>query len=182
LKPTAEEFGSLDFVRRLLNDSMPASGTLAQTYLRSRGIGIVLPVLRFAPSLRHTPSGKTFPALVVPVVDVEAELMGAHRTFLAPDGSGKAAVAPNRMMLGRIIGGAARLAEAGREIGLGDVSFPDLRGIASMLPAGEAAPEAWGNTALTIIDHPAPWQVRLLNCIAHLDDLEVRPLQDSGAV
>jgi probable phosphoglycerate mutase len=51
-----------------------------------------------------------------------------------------------------------------------------------VLPAGEAAPDAWGNTALTIIDHPAPWQVRLLNCIAHLDDLEVRPLQDSGAV
>jgi broad specificity phosphatase PhoE len=51
-----------------------------------------------------------------------------------------------------------------------------------VLPPGEAAPLAWGNTALTIIDHPAPWQVRLLNCTAHLDDLEVRSLQDSGAV
>jgi broad specificity phosphatase PhoE len=51
-----------------------------------------------------------------------------------------------------------------------------------VLPPGEAGPTAWGNTALTIIDHPAPWRVRLLNCIAHLDDLEVRPLQDSGAV
>jgi 2,3-bisphosphoglycerate-dependent phosphoglycerate mutase len=51
-----------------------------------------------------------------------------------------------------------------------------------VLPPGEAAPTAWGNTALTIIDHPAPWQVRLLNCTAHLDDLEVRSLQDSGAV
>jgi 2,3-bisphosphoglycerate-dependent phosphoglycerate mutase len=51
-----------------------------------------------------------------------------------------------------------------------------------VLPPGEAAPLAWGNTALTIIDHPAPWQVRLLNCTAHLDDREVRSLQDSGAV
>ena len=51
-----------------------------------------------------------------------------------------------------------------------------------VLPLGEAAPIAWGNTALTIIEYPAPWQVRLLNCIAHLDDLEIRPLQDSGAV
>jgi probable phosphoglycerate mutase len=51
-----------------------------------------------------------------------------------------------------------------------------------VLPAGEAAPDAWGNTALTIIDHPAPWQVRLLNCIAHLDDLEGQTIQDSGAV
>jgi probable phosphoglycerate mutase len=51
-----------------------------------------------------------------------------------------------------------------------------------VLPAGEAAPDAWGNTALTIVDHPAPWQVRLLNCIAHLDDLEGQTIQDSGAV
>ena len=51
-----------------------------------------------------------------------------------------------------------------------------------VLPPGEAAPTAWGNTALTIIEYPAPWQVRLLNCTAHLDDLEVRSLQDSGAV
>ena len=51
-----------------------------------------------------------------------------------------------------------------------------------VLPAGEEAPTAWGNTALTIIDHPAPWRVRLLNCIAHLDDLEGQPIQDSGAV
>ncbi len=51
-----------------------------------------------------------------------------------------------------------------------------------VLPLGEPAPLAWANTALTIVDHPPPWRVRLLNCIAHLDDLEVRPLQDSGAV
>jgi 2,3-bisphosphoglycerate-dependent phosphoglycerate mutase len=51
-----------------------------------------------------------------------------------------------------------------------------------VLPPGEPAPLAWGNTALTIVDHPPPWRVRLLNCIAHLDDLEVRPLEDSGAV
>lgn len=51
-----------------------------------------------------------------------------------------------------------------------------------VLPAGEQAPLAWGNTALTIIDHPAPWRVRLLNCIAHLDALATRPLEDSGTV
>jgi len=51
-----------------------------------------------------------------------------------------------------------------------------------VLPDGEPGPSAWGNTALTIIDHPAPWRVRLLNSIAHLDDLETAPLEDSGAV
>lgn len=51
-----------------------------------------------------------------------------------------------------------------------------------VLPDGELAPAAWHNTSLTIIDHPAPWRVRLLNCAAHLDDLETRPLPESGPV
>jgi probable phosphoglycerate mutase len=39
------------------------------------------------------------------------------------------------------------------------------------LPAGEAAPERWENTSLTIIDGATPWRVRLLNCGTHLDGL-----------
>ena len=50
------------------------------------------------------------------------------------------------------------------------------------LPSGQVAPERWENTSVTIIDHPAPWRVRLLNCIAHLDDLDTLALADSGAV
>jgi probable phosphoglycerate mutase len=50
-----------------------------------------------------------------------------------------------------------------------------------ILPHGQEVPVRWENTALTVIDHPAPWRVRLLNCIAHLDDLATRPLSDSGA-
>jgi hypothetical protein len=33
-------------------------------------------------------------------------------------------------------------------------------------------PEHWENTSLTIVDGPAPWRVRLLNCAAHLDGLD----------
>jgi 2,3-bisphosphoglycerate-dependent phosphoglycerate mutase len=49
------------------------------------------------------------------------------------------------------------------------------------LPDGREVPVRWENTAVTIIDHPAPWRVRLLNCIAHLDDPATRSLSDSGA-
>jgi broad specificity phosphatase PhoE len=49
-----------------------------------------------------------------------------------------------------------------------------------ILPNGEEAPERWENTSLTIVDWPAPWRVRLLNCAAHLEGLA--PLADSGAV
>jgi len=51
-----------------------------------------------------------------------------------------------------------------------------------ILPGGEAVPERWENTSLTIIDCPAPWRVRLLNCVVHLDGHDPAPLADSGAV
>jgi probable phosphoglycerate mutase len=50
------------------------------------------------------------------------------------------------------------------------------------LPDGAAVPERWENTSVTIVECPAPWRVRLLNCIAHLHDLETAPRTESGAV
>jgi 2,3-bisphosphoglycerate-dependent phosphoglycerate mutase len=50
-----------------------------------------------------------------------------------------------------------------------------------ILAEGESAPERWENTSLTIVDWPAPWRVRLLNCVAHLDGLDAAPRADSGA-
>jgi probable phosphoglycerate mutase len=46
------------------------------------------------------------------------------------------------------------------------------------LPAGSAAPERWENTSLTVVECPAPWRVRLLNCVAHLldGDLATAPI------
>lgn len=41
-----------------------------------------------------------------------------------------------------------------------------------ILADGESVPERWENTSLTIVDWPAPWRVRLLNCAAHLEGLD----------
>jgi probable phosphoglycerate mutase len=43
------------------------------------------------------------------------------------------------------------------------------------LPIGSSTPDLWGNTALTEIDAVAPWQIRTLACIAHLDGDEAPP-------
>jgi broad specificity phosphatase PhoE len=51
-----------------------------------------------------------------------------------------------------------------------------------VLADGEMVPERWENTSLTIVDCPAPWRVRLLNCVAHLADLDGAPRADSGPV
>jgi probable phosphoglycerate mutase len=41
-----------------------------------------------------------------------------------------------------------------------------------VLPDGQLVPERWENTSVTILGGPAPWRVRLLNCVAHLDGLD----------
>jgi len=51
-----------------------------------------------------------------------------------------------------------------------------------LLPQGAVVPERWENTSLTIVECPEPWRVRLLNCIAHLGDLNRIALTDAGAV
>ena len=56
-----------------------------------------------------------------------------------------------------------------------------LAGRHLILAEREVVPERWENTSLTIVDGPPPWRVRLLNCIAHLDDLDAAPLAESGA-
>lgn len=38
------------------------------------------------------------------------------------------------------------------------------------LRSGEAVPPRWGNASLTIIERQRPWQVQLLDCVAHLSD------------
>ena len=48
------------------------------------------------------------------------------------------------------------------------------------LADGEVVPERWENTSVTIVDAGAPWRVSLLNCIAHLEDPEVRPARGSA--
>lgn len=57
-------------------------------------------------------------ALVVHGVDDMP--VGIHRTFLAHDGTGKAPVDPNKMMLGPCRGGAVRLTAAGNIVMIGE--------------------------------------------------------------
>jgi DNA polymerase I-like protein with 3'-5' exonuclease and polymerase domains len=91
-----------------------AHATLVQTYLAARGIALPVPdALRFHRGLKH-PTGDCWPAMVALVTNgVDATPLAIHRTFLARDGSGKAPVDPQKMMLGPCRGGVVRLADAG---------------------------------------------------------------------
>jgi len=41
------------------------------------------------------------------------------------------------------------------------------------LPADVVAPLSWGNASLTVIEDEPPWSVSVLNCSAHLKDLDL---------
>ena len=58
-------------------------------YLRSRGIRLISPVLRFAEQAPHR-LGARLPAMLAPIVDVDGEQIGVHLTYLRRDGGGKA--------------------------------------------------------------------------------------------
>lgn len=90
--------------------AIPAAGTLAEAYLRWRGIDPPYPAaLRFL----SLPYGKSRPqpCLVCAVRAPDGEVTGIQRVWLADDGLGKAAVPKPKLSLGRVRGGAIRLGE-----------------------------------------------------------------------
>ncbi|NTE68112.1 DNA primase [Agrobacterium tumefaciens] len=100
--------------QRLFRMTQPLAGTLADSYLRQRGIlrAALLPALRFHPSCyyRDLVTGRTsgFPALVAAVTDPAGMITGIHRTWLDPQGDGKAKIDDPRRALGGLLGNAAR--------------------------------------------------------------------------
>lgn len=107
-RPAAER------ARRLFGMTQPLVGTLADTYLRQRGIlrASAHPVLRFHPSCyyRDLATGRTsrYPALIAAVTDRFGAITGVHRTWLDPRGGGKAKVDDPRRALGGLLSNAVR--------------------------------------------------------------------------
>jgi len=105
-----------DEARAIWQAAAPIRGTLADTYLRTRGISIPLPdSLRFA-RLRYGTKGPLHPVLVALVESVGGEPCGIQRTYLNEAGTGKAAVAKAKLSLGKVKGGAIRLAPPAAEL------------------------------------------------------------------
>ena len=90
----------------------PVSGTAAEAYLRRRGLHLRIPQsIRFA-RLRYGKRGDLHPVLVAVLASADNKVVGVQRTYLKPDGSGKADVPTPKLSLGRIRGAAIRLAPA----------------------------------------------------------------------
>jgi DNA primase len=106
----SEKADTVPAARAIWQASAPIGGTLAEAYLRGRSLHLILPdSLRFA-TLRYGSNGPLHPVLVASIVDSSGELTGIQRTYLNDRGSGKLAVPKPKLSLGRIAGGAVRLA------------------------------------------------------------------------
>lgn len=131
--------GSSEAARRLLRMTQPLIGSVAEAYLRQRGITDLRgnANLGFHPNCYWRPEGdgptETWPAMIAAVTDLNGKITGAHRTWLTRDGSGKAPVDPPRKAMGDLLGHAVRFGEAQDVIAAGE-------GIETILSLRQALP------------------------------------------
>ena len=109
------------FAQAIWRAAAPVAGTLGEVYLRHRRIRGPLPdCLRFLDRHPHLTRVTAHPALIAAVQDVSGAVIAIQRTWLAADGSGKAALEPAKAGLGPMDDGAVRLRPAARLIGLAE--------------------------------------------------------------
>jgi len=147
--------GSPEAARRLFVLSRPIAGTLAEAYLRERGIDRLrdAPSLRFHPRCFYRPDDQeqpdkrgAWPALVAAVTDLDGVITGVQRTWLDPAGHGKAPVPTPRRAMGHLLGHAVRFGAAERAparagvmvAGEGIETVLSLRGVMPTLPMAAA--------------------------------------------
>ncbi len=138
-RSTSAFTGSPESARRLFAISRPIAGTVAEQYLRERGITL-LPgtnALRFHPRCfyRSDPNSptETWPALIAAVTDLDGRITGVHRTWLDPSGRAKAPIDTPRRAMGHLLGHGVRFGVANDTMAAGE-------GIETMLSLRMALP------------------------------------------
>ena len=115
-----ESEAKLSSASGIWRSSQPLPGSLAEVYLRSRGLTPGdEPNLRFHPGLPYPGSGK-HPALIARVQGPDGKGCGVWRIFISKDGTSKADVENAKLGLGNVKGGAVRLGGEGPVIGAGE--------------------------------------------------------------
>jgi hypothetical protein len=140
--------GSPESARRLFAMSRPIAGTLAEAYLRGRGVAATqaCSALRFHPRCYYRPDPdlptETWPALIAAVTDLSGRITGAHRTWLDRFGQDKAPVDSPRRAMGHLLGNAVRFGVATDILAAGE-------GLETILSLRTAFPTLPSNAALS---------------------------------
>ncbi|MEI4473354.1 DUF7146 domain-containing protein [Frigidibacter sp. MR17.24] len=168
--PSAEDLARIEAARKaeaakkeaqalsVWREAVPIEGTPAEAYLRWRGISAPLGAsLRFHGFCWHGPTAKRLPAMVALIEG--AGRAAVHRTYLAPDGHGRADVPEGtaKMMLGAAAGGAVRVADAQSSLVVAEGIETALSLASGLLRAPAAiwaALSTSGMQRLNLPDHP----------------------------
>ena len=131
--------------------SAPIACTLADSYLRDRGITTLHEggALRFHPHCYYRPDEdaptETWPAMIARVTDLDGRITGAHRTWLDPNGFdpvrlGKAPIDTPRRAMGDLLGNAVRFGVVGDVLAAGEgiETMLSLRCVLPHLPMAAA--------------------------------------------
>lgn len=127
--------------QRMFSDGDGATGSLTQAYLFARGINIAMPdAVRFA-RLKHPDTGRVHPVALFAVSDIDGNVQGVQRVYLADDGKSKLQGAECKLSLGAIAGGAIRFEPASVQIALAEgpetaLSVQQMLGITTWATCG----------------------------------------------
>ena len=127
--------------RRLWRAGRGLAGSPAAAYLRARGIehAVAEPALRFHPRCYYRTGAGTapeeHPALLAAVTDQAGGVTGLSRTWLAPDGRGKAGVADPRRALGVLLGHGVRFPGTVDDLLVAGEGVESVLSVRRLLPA-----------------------------------------------
>lgn len=101
-------------IERIWQNANNAYGSVVQKYLTKRNIGEYIPAsIRYLPNHSHKITGSNWPCMLSAItIWPQTKATALHRTYLRSDGSGKAPIEPNKMMLGKASGGAVVVAKS----------------------------------------------------------------------
>jgi hypothetical protein len=141
---------------RLWEESGPLKHSVAEAYLRRRAVPAGLwgsQALRFHGRMTSLDDRAKRPALVAAISDAHGAIQGVQVTLLSAHGTAKAALATPRRVIGKLMGGTVRLADAQDELVIGE-------GVETMLTASDVfGVPAWAalsadNLSRINISHP----------------------------
>ncbi len=139
----------------LWNAGVGAAGTLVERYLRSRGITTPLPnSLRYHAGVWHAEARTYGPCMLAAVQGANGNIIAVHRTWLKPDGSGKADFTPAKKGMGPWSGGHIRLAKRSPVLGIAE----GIETALSVMVAIPALP-CWSAMSLGNLGAPVPDEV-----------------------
>src|SRR5271166_1498847 len=159
---------SAESARRLFAMAQPISGTIVEAYLRARSITTLHAAgsLRFHPRCYYRPDAwsppEVWPAMIAAVTDLDGKITGAHRSWLAPDGSGKAPIETPKRAMGHLLGNAFRFGVAGEVMAAGEgvETMLSLRCVIPTMPMAAAL----SATHLAAILFPEPLRRLYIVC------------------